>query len=145
VIPPERALRDVRASLREQVLPAVGSTHGRTILAAALGILDAVAGQVERGSAPAVATVAELLPAARGWERALAEAAPRSAALVAVECGKAEAAADPGAAREAMLAAAERTVEAAWAELEPPRRDELLGEVRRLVRADIERQRGGEG
>jgi hypothetical protein len=142
VIEPERALRDVRASLREQVLPSVGSTHGRTILAAALGILDAVADQVQRDPAPAAATVAELLPAVEEWERELSASAPAAAAELAER--RAEAAvAEPIAARETLLAAAERTVEVAWAELEPGPRDELLSAVRRAVRSDIERQRGG--
>jgi hypothetical protein len=142
VIEPERALRDVRASLREQVLPSVGSTHGRTILAAALGILDAVADQVQRDPAPAAASVAELSPAVEEWERVLAGPAPAAAAALADQRARAEAA-EPIAARETLLAAAERTVEVAWAELEPGARDELLGAVRRTVRSDIERQRGG--
>jgi hypothetical protein len=143
VIEPARALRDVRASLREQVLPSVGSTHGRTILAAALGVLDAVADQVVRDPRPAEATVAELLPASREWERALAEEAPRAAAMVAGTRGRAESASDPLLAREALLEAAERSVEAAWSQLGSPRREELLAAVRGAVRADIERQRGG--
>jgi hypothetical protein len=142
VIEPERVLRDVRASLREQVLPSVGSTHGRTILAAALGILDAVADQVQRDPAPAAASVAELLPAVEDWERALAAAAPATAAELAAARARA-AEADPFTAREALLGAAERTVEVAWAELDAQPRDELLGAVRRAVRSDIERQRGG--
>jgi hypothetical protein len=142
VIEPERALRDVRTSLREQVLPAVGTTHGRTILAAALGILDAVADQVQRDPAPAAASVAELLPAVAEWEGVLAGPAPGAAAELGAARTRA-AAAEPLAAREALLAAAERTVEAAWAELDPAPRDELLGAVRRAVRSDIERQRGG--
>jgi hypothetical protein len=137
VIEPERALRDVRASLREQVLPSVGSSHGRTILAAALGILDSVADQVERGSAAAEATVAELLPALAEWQRSLAGEGP--AAGLGADRVCAERDRDPFTARATLLTAAERTIVAAW-ELPSPRREQLLRGVRRVIRADVERQ-----
>ncbi|HZO07517.1 MAG TPA: hypothetical protein VFB52_14095 [Solirubrobacterales bacterium] len=146
MIEPERALRDVRAKLRETVLPQVGSTHGRTILAAALGIIDAVIEQVKLDPAPAEATVAEMLPALVEWERELAVSDSGAADRLASARAQAERAADPFAAREQALAGAELALEAAWADPDPARRERLLASVRRAVRADVERQRrGGKG
>lgn len=146
MIEPERALRDVRAKLRETVLPQVGSTHGRTILAAALGIIDALVEQVKLDPEPAEATVAEMLPALVEWERDLAVSDSGAADRLASTRAEAERAADPFAARERVLAGAELAVEAAWADPDPARRERLLASVRRVVRADVERQRrGGKG
>lgn len=143
MIEPQRALRDVRARLRETVLPQVDSTHGRTILAAALGIIDSLVDRIQLDPAPAEATVAELLPALVGWERELATSDPGAAERLAATRAQAEAAADPFAARERVLEGAELTVEAAWADPDPERRERLLAAVRQAVRGDVERQRRG--
>ncbi|MBK5218421.1 MAG: hypothetical protein JJE35_01345, partial [Thermoleophilia bacterium] len=79
MIEPQRALRDVRRNLRESVMPELSSAHSRAVLAAALGILDEVVDRIRLDEGPAAATVAEMLPALEGWERALAGPAPAAA------------------------------------------------------------------
>jgi hypothetical protein len=143
MIEPRRALRDVRSQLREEVMPEVGSSHARAVLGAALGILDELAGCVVVDRGPAVATVAEMLPALQRWEGELGAQAPAAAGAVARERRLAEAAIDPLRARAAVLDAAELSVRTAWEELAPADRDRVLAEVRRGLRADAERQGGG--
>lgn len=143
MIEPGRVLLDVREQLRD-VLPEVGSVHGRAVLGAALGILDEVAGRVVLDASPAAATVEEALPALERWEQALAGQAPAAAGALAAERRQAEAETSPERAREAVLAAAELTVVSAWRELEAGEREAVLAEVRRVLRADAERCGGGD-
>lgn len=146
MIEPGQALRDVRAQLRAYVLPEVRSRHARSVLGAALGILDELAGRVALDPHPAAATVAELVPAIARWERDVAASAPAAAATVArcrQEAADAELA-DPVRARLRALEAAAIAVRVAWDELEPPDRDRLLAEARRVLRADAERHGGAD-
>lgn len=142
MIEPQRALRDVRRNLRESVMPELSSAHSRAVLAAALGILDEVVDRVRLDEGPAEATVAEMLPALEGWERALSGPAPATAAAVAESRRRAEAETDPLLARTTVLGAAERTATAAWGDLDPAERDPILGQIRQLLRADTNRQKG---
>ena len=144
MIEPQRALRDVRLRLREDVMPEVASSHGRAVLGAALGILDELSERVVADRRPAAATVAELLPTIERWEAELGAQAPAAAAAVARERLLAEAELDPLRARAAALVAAELAVRTAWEELEPRDRDRVLAEARRALRADAERHGGGD-
>lgn len=144
MIEPERALRDVRAKLRADVLPEVVSTHARAVLGAALGILDELAGRVVLDPRPAATTVGDLLPALERWERELAARAPAAAAELARARRAAAVRADVIAARVVALDATTVTVRAAWAELEPDDRDRVLADARRLLRADAERHGGAD-
>lgn len=144
MIEPRRALRDVRLRLREDVMPEVASSHARAVLGAALGILDELSERVVADRGPAAATVAELLPAIERWEAELGAQAPAAAGAVARERQLAEAEVDPLRARAVALVAAELTVRTAWEELEPRDRDRILAEARRALRADAERQGGGD-
>ncbi|HWC08539.1 MAG TPA: hypothetical protein VG458_05775 [Solirubrobacterales bacterium] len=142
MIEPQRALRDIRRNLRESVMPELSSAHSRAVLAAALGILDEVVDRVRLDEGPAAATVAEMLPALEGWERALAAPAPAAAAAIAESRRQAAAASDPLLARTEVLGAAECAVAAAWGDFDPAERDQLLGQIRQLLRADTIRQKG---
>jgi hypothetical protein len=142
MIEPIRAMRDVRARLREEVMPEVASTHARVVLGAALGILDELSTKVVADPRPAVATVTEMLPAIERWEVELGMQAPAAAGAVARERQAAEAEIDPSRARVAALLATELTVRTAWTELEPCDRDRILAEARRVLRADAERYLG---
>lgn len=144
MIEPADALRDVRARLREDVLPEVASPHGRAVLGAALGILDELTAQVARDVRPAAATVADLLPAIERWEPDLVASAPGLAAEVARRRREAAAEADPVSARALVLDAVALAVRTAWDELEPGDRDGVLSDARRALRADAERHGGGD-
>jgi acyl-coenzyme A thioesterase PaaI-like protein len=112
------------------------------VLGAALGIIDEVVDRIRLDERPAELTVAEMQPALAAWERTLATSSPAAAEAVAAHRRQAEEQTDVGEARIAVLGAAERVVEAAWSDLEPDERDRILAEVRQLVRADTNRQRG---
>jgi DNA-binding PucR family transcriptional regulator len=142
VIEPQRALRDVRKNLRDEVMPELRTAHARAVLGAALGIIDEVVDRIRLDERPAELTVAEMQPALAGWERTLAGRSPAAAEAVAAHRRQAEEQTDVSEARIAILGAAERVVEAAWSDLEPDERDRILTEVRQLVRADTNRQRG---
>ena len=144
MIDPQRALRDVRANLRREVMPELESAHGRSVLASALGIIDELVERIQLDPAPARASAAELLAVIPDWERSLSGPAPDAAERVAKLRVAAQAAldSDPAAARAAALSAAETATAAAWAELEAGERDILLAQIRKPIRADVERQRG---
>ena len=144
MIAPGRALRDVRANLREVVMPDLESDRARAILGSALGILDELAGRVQVDGSPARVTATEAIAALPGWERRLAAAAPAAAESVAGRRAAAEAALpdEPLRAREEALTAVEEVTAAAWDDIDGADRDALLAEVRKLTRADMERQKG---
>jgi len=144
VIAPDRALRDVRASLRAVVMPELESDRARAVLGATLGILDELAARVTLDGAPARQTAIETIAALPGWERQLAAAGSAAAERVAGAREAAEAAlpAEPLRARDEALAAAAAATTAAWEELSEADREQLLNEIRGLTRADIERQKG---
>jgi hypothetical protein len=144
MIEPSRALRDVRQQLRREVMPEVSSSHARAVLGAALGILDELSRSVVADGRPAAATVGEMLPAIARWEGELGAQAPAAAAAVARERRLVETETDPARARTAALVATELTVRTVWEELEPRDRDRVLAEARRVLRADAERQGGGD-
>jgi len=140
VIEPRRALRDVRAALRAEVMPELSSARARSVLASALGIIDSVIETVRLDPEPAAASVRDFLAAAPSWEADLRERAPAAAEQVARGAAEAAAEEDPQRARAAALEAAAVATAAAWEELEGRAREDLLRRTRRFCREDVERQ-----
>lgn len=140
MIDPVDALRDVRRNLREAILPELDSAHDRAVLAAALGILDEVAGRVRLDDAPAAATVEQMLPLLPRWEQAFPGEGGTTATAIASNARAAALERDPQRRREIVLRTAELAIDAAWNELTPERRDSFLSGLRPHLRADLMRQ-----
>ncbi|HET9185272.1 MAG TPA: hypothetical protein VFN82_03930, partial [Solirubrobacterales bacterium] len=117
MIEPRRALRDVRAALREEVMPELSSARARSVLASALGIIDSVVEAVRLDPEPAAATARDFLAAAPSWEAELRERAPTAAEAIGRRAAEAAAEEDPQRARAAALEAAAVATTAAWEEL----------------------------
>lgn len=115
MITPERMVSAIRRDLAERVLPAVTDDRARSSVIAAMGILGDLALQIRDDDGWTQAAVAELRAGVAGWPVTVS----------------------PTAGRAELLAAAEALVERLWA---AGGHDELLRDVRRVLRADLAHQ-----
>jgi hypothetical protein len=140
MLDPQFVVRGIRRDLKQIVLPAVCDDHARAVTLAAIGILGSLATGIREAEEWHAETVAELLPAAAGWEAMLTHA-PRDASAVRSLRLQADACATthPRGARAALMEAAEIVVRVYWRDGGAISESALDG-LRSLLAADLTRQ-----